>query len=356
MNPSAYLPNVIRNNIAYVNPFRKKIGYIGWVGHGNIGDEAMFQAIQRLFSPSSLLSYSHIKKIIQWDVKNKAGLFKGVCLGGGTIINTGYIKEVRDALNSNYKVFAFGSGVSDSSLSEQNTYDSKNFDEWIKLLHSCLFVGVRGPDSQAILAKKGVKATIIGDPALSFCRDVVVPKSGNKIAGINVGYATGAMAFSANKIRETILDVCRRMKDDGWRFIFYPMWEKDLKEIKPIADDLGDAGTIFKSTNSIEGLLTSMESCDVVIGQKLHSVILAAAANTPGIMIEYRPKCLDFMRSIGCEDFSINEKNLNAQTLWEKLNILTDNLEVRQGNIHDQVVKYRDIQKATAESIMNDLL
>ena len=36
---------------------RKILGYIGWVGHDNLGDEAMFQAIQSLLAPCVLTSF-----------------------------------------------------------------------------------------------------------------------------------------------------------------------------------------------------------------------------------------------------------------------------------------------------------
>ena len=42
-------------------------------------------------------------------------------------------------------------------------------------------------------------------------------------------------------------------------------------------------------------MITALSECDVFVGMKLHSQILAICAGVPTLAIEYQPKTVDFM-------------------------------------------------------------
>jgi len=46
----------------------------------------------------------------------------------------------------------------------------------------------------------------------------------------------------------------------------------------------------------------AVRSCDALLGVRLHSAIFAYAAKVPFLLVEYHPKCSDFMTEIGCTD------------------------------------------------------
>jgi polysaccharide pyruvyl transferase WcaK-like protein len=50
---------------------------------------------------------------------------------------------------------------------------------------------------------------------------------------------------------------------------------------------------------------------------KLHATVLATCALTPSIMLEYRPKCRDYMESIGQGRFTFKTSDFRAGELWE---------------------------------------
>jgi polysaccharide pyruvyl transferase WcaK-like protein len=56
-----------------------------------------------------------------------------------------------------------------------------------------------------------------------------------------------------------------------------------------------------------------LERCDVFVGIKLHSVILSYCANTPAIMVEYQPKCRDFMASIDMEQYNVRVDEFKSE-------------------------------------------
>ena len=86
--------------------------------------------------------------------------------------------------------------------------------------------------------------------------------------------------------------------DKGWEITFLPVWEDDLPYIEEAARRINKQVKIFRKYRSVPDTLRFMESRDVFIGEKLHSVALACCAYTPSIMLEYQPKCRDFMTSL----------------------------------------------------------
>ena len=58
-----HILNNYTKNIQYLIPGVKKIGYIGWLGKGNLGDEAMYIATKKAFGGACVLPYKYSKKI-----------------------------------------------------------------------------------------------------------------------------------------------------------------------------------------------------------------------------------------------------------------------------------------------------
>ena len=54
--------------------------------------------------------------------------------------------------------------------------------------------------------------------------------------------------------------------------------------------------------DDLDATLRLLASADLVVGERLHAVVLAAAVATPFVAVEYRPKVRDFAGSLGRED------------------------------------------------------
>ena len=143
--------------------------YIGWLGHGNLGDEAIFWAFKELFKRVQFRDYPYIGKIL----KKFPGLVDYIFLGGGTLIGNYpmYLDTARMLIDAfpKAKRIAFGTGVRNPVFWKNNMKSSLK--EWVELLNEFDFVSVRGPLSSGILQDYGLDASkihIIGDPALFF--------------------------------------------------------------------------------------------------------------------------------------------------------------------------------------------
>jgi polysaccharide pyruvyl transferase WcaK-like protein len=61
--------------------------------------------------------------------------------------------------------------------------------------------------------------------------------------------------------------------------------------------------------------------CDIVLGMRLHSIILAANAQVPVLGLVYDPKVRNVMRQLGCEEYAID---LSAATAVDLLRLFED--------------------------------
>ena len=163
---------------------KNKISYVGWIGHGNIGDEAMYLVSRKLLKDYDLsldCVWSGQNKV-QRLIRNYGS--KVTFFGGGTIVPLWFAKgkNKRRMLN-----IAFGVGVRNPSY--WGNFESSiinDFKEW-KLDH----LGVRGYMSQKILADWGIESEVIGDPVLYLRPKDYKDIFKNNSVVINIGQSEG---------------------------------------------------------------------------------------------------------------------------------------------------------------------
>ena len=167
-----------RKLIAYSFAPRNSAVYSGFDGYLNLGDEALIQAIRKVFSPYRLCtppqSVGGLGRALTASRRHELAI-----LGGGTLIGA----NLPDGSNPFRDRFAqiraradraitFGTGVGALSANES---ENKWLLEWKPLLESCSYVSVRGPESVRSLASIGIHAEMIGDPACALAADPVEP-------------------------------------------------------------------------------------------------------------------------------------------------------------------------------------
>ncbi len=97
-----------------------------------------------------------------------------------------------------------------------------------------------------------------------------------------------------------------------------------------------------------------LASADVVVGERLHAAIMAAAAGTPFVGLEYRPKLRDFARSVDQEDFIVRTDEMDRlQSVFERVSSERDEVAAHLG---DSVSRYRSLQRDAAETLRRRLL
>lgn len=317
---------------------RPGISYVGFTGRANLGDEAIMAAIDRLL-PGFDIRREHPDPI-------------ALMIGGGTIINSKnyYLTRVLREDRPGLPLFTFAPGVRDPDFWGV----TEPMDDWMSIFRSAEPMTVRGPDSARHLATLGWPGAVrvIGDPALSLA-PVEVPASEGEaiVAPLNTnGYLIGgsdAAVFSA------LAKECERLADLGMNVTLMSSFPEDDRWILEMERMIDAPVEYFCGYASLEETLARIAGASLVIGERLHASILAAAMRTPFVALAYRPKTLDFIRSIGAEDLALTTGEL-ASLEPTVDSVLADANGVTR-IIADGVDPLVDLQRQHAEYIAHSL-
>jgi len=363
--PNSFFPSATRSSMALkrqiksaahdiglVTTFKKRAAYIGWLGYDNLGDEALLVSCERILGNNIFLySKQYIGKLAQFFFK---GQFDAVILGGGTLIPGGaYLNRYR---REGYrKKIIFGTGVEDPAFCGFNKKKRLNIEAWVAEINKSHYISVRGPRSKEILESWGVNKpiNIIGDPALIMRRKKLFRKKKEKTLGINIGFTDGDLwGQSDDAFFHALITQLKVLGKNGWSFKFFPVYEKDVRYIFKAMEALGQYHvSLADNYLNLESFLVQVENVDIFVGEKLHSVILAMCTYTPSVMLEYRPKCLDFMKSMDAEDFNIRTDRIRDGNVVDKINSLYENLEFAQNKLFEIIRKTSDRLEAAAVKI-----
>lgn len=342
-------------------PDPKMIYVGGWHGHNNLGDEALYISLQTLFSTFKFLDF-------------ESGLESGICkkiikktgrsiLGGGTTI--GYrrstINKIEYVFGNSASNVVFGSGVNDISFFKKHV-DSAAIKEaasrWCDMLNACAYVGVRGPLSKAILNEWGVRnVEVIGDPVLSLaddsCPDPVSTE--DKIIGINI-CDLDLIWGSKEKYIEDVIEFSKLARRNNWKIKWFVVYPKDLKLTKYIARETETEEEIYKIYHDPLAFKDIVKKVNVFIGTKLHAVILSLCSYTPSLMLEYQPKCLDFMKSIDMEKMTIRTDRIAADSMVQTIEEIRHNTKAYSSDIFKNIQTLKQQQILKAKGIEKKLL
>lgn len=287
---------------------RRSGRYVGVLGIENLGDEAVYSAIRGYFQPVPMLWCSlpvrprWLNRLVTCRRQDLLVLGGGTLIGGGTRDGNPCLDAFEEYWgNARYRL-VFTTGVSSVDFERDDPALARRLSRWKRLLGQADFVGVRGPDSQASVERWGIKAEVIGDAACHFVRDEDFWAPRNKLLGINVGRS----GRDYPELEEAAAAFLRRRIDEGWHVEFFVVWPPDLEStlrtarLARIADPV-----IHKHYFSAEAYQQAVRRVVALIAIKLHAGILSLVAGVPTILLDYNPKCRDFMRSVNLLDLNL---------------------------------------------------
>ena len=311
------------------------MSYHGWVGHNNIGDEAIYTACRNMFDECHLVQSKYI------DDNSTPELF-----GGGTIwppsrhkktesltagIGVGVIQpKYRNRKYSKIDIGYYLNKMDHGELLDKKSvnwllrpanhlFDSvtiKNHcvrPEDYKILNEFEYVGVRGPLSKQILNRYGIESTITGDTALILEPDSYESANKKQVA---ITLRDGGHKWSnSNEYIKIIENFCHQ-NSERYQFIFLPLKPSDIPLHIQLTQKVSNSIFIDHCTTpDVKGVINQYSKCDFVISERLHGNVLSACSYTPFISIEYRPKNKDFSKSLDMKKFNIKNKNLSVSKI-----------------------------------------
>lgn len=345
----AYLREVVR----YTFTPEPSAFYIGWVGYENLGDEAIMAAACEAFTPINMAYLRHVPtSYLRFLVERKRNRF--ALLGGGTQIGPrSPLRQFTYALDRFGKGITFGTGV--TPVDSVST--PKWLRDWGQALERCDYVGVRGEESAKTLAMVGVKAEVLGDSACLFAQPPGFWRPAPRKIGINIGQSGGHVFGSEEDIVVKLASLVKLLIAGDWQVELFCVWPPDLEIVKKVRDLVGVRSiTIHQCYASAADYLERTRHLSVFVGVKLHSVVLAMCAGVPSLMLEYRPKCREFMNSVGMGEYTVRTDELIPEVLLERIELLAACAPQISRDILSKLNTYRNLQLERAKSLSEQLL
>ena len=312
------------------------IEYVGLPGQSNLGDDAMLAAIR------SLMPWANV------DVG--VGDPMVVMLGGGTLLNAGsyYRNKMERVDGPNNERIVFGTGM----RSPEFFGTTEQYEDWEPFLRSSLFVGVRGPNTLESLRAWGYEGSveIIGDPALSLRAPTGVERVDGRVVVSPLFTSGETWGKDDGVVFDWFATTIGRLVAEGRDVVMMTAHPNDDRWALDVMRKAGHPDLPYLAGyDDLEASLRLIASADLVIGERLHAVVLAAAMGTPFVAVEYRPKLRDFAASVGREDAVLRTDEM--ERLDEVVDLVVARSAEHTAETATAVAELRKRQADAAESI-----
>ena len=295
------------------------LAYLGFAGRGNMGDELLFDIFSKHLAPRQLCLYPRTpRELVSYLGSLRPPRRPTLLLGGGTFIGGPWWRshiERSALLVQPAHVVMVGAGAM-GSLAGQPGGEStaREIARWMSVLGRCDQVTVRGPLTQQLLADAGIESRVVGDPALlaDFRRALRVPR----LLGVNLGPTNGFGSVAAEAIISQIVDavLALAVRTASWRVRVVGANHEDAEVSAQLVERLMTADIEVEVAMAPDPVAFAdlIAPCDVFVGQRLHSVVVATVLGVPALMLSYALKCDDFMASINRQRWSLPIDRLDS--------------------------------------------
>jgi len=311
---------------------RRRVLYLGWVNHGNLGDEVcrdvfvaqLAAAARGRCEPEVVALYP--SGISEQDFRRLRPNL--VVLGGGSTLGLPYVGPLVIAHRFGVPTAVWGSGIdrlSDPALaaltrgappSLSDIYTDEIF-HVREAVNGCSAAGVRGPHTLEVL-----KLIQSGPPSLEVCGDPGLllmagssdlgsdasgpPEwfgAGDPVIGVNWGRTRNRLyGGSEDRPASLLAQALDRLLPEV-RVFLYAVWSEDLTALRVLASRLGQPERVLYHDRVFPApvLGSLLKKCFFTINLKLHGNVFSAAVGRPFVCLAYSSKAYDFAASVACE-------------------------------------------------------
>ncbi len=355
VRPAVRLAPTVVQRCVYKLRARPVHGYIGWLGRGNLGDEAAFAGIKRLRPDIAWAPATHLGRAFR--LACAVGLdgpkfYRSVALGGGTLINPGMFRLwVRELLRAGQSMWCCGTGVGSSGWKFDVDPDLA---AWSSLLAEFKGIGVRGPKSKEQLESIGAQhVEVCGDLALALARDQLSDLDEPRTLAINVSLPTrSGDPVDGENLMNTLVSVARRWCGRGGRILPLALDREDIAPLTDFARLANLDGTRVLFPLDPVHVIEKIAGCAAVVGVRLHSAVLACCAGVPCVLLAYRPKCLDFMLSMGLQEANIDLLQAKPGSIENRIESLIARPPLERTEILAVAKRWANVQKTFVDRML----
>lgn len=368
----------------------KKISIHGFYGQGNLGDEAILKALLQEFS-----KFSDIKVVVFSSKPKQVSLTHGVSsvhskgrrsilrriweiktsdlfiLGGGDLLKdygnnssslTGWLRLLRFAKRLNVKTALFAVGV------ENIRYDKSG-----KLIKEALdgvdLITVRDCNSKDILRDIGVtnEIKVVSDPAVLLTNIHADKIEDNLISSkviicirhwFSKGFYIEKPEVNENFIQSLSVMADFLIEHYNTKIDFIPFRTTSYDDDRIVAKQVvsymkhKDKIHIYSYAPEVDEFIEMAKQSSLVIGMRLHSLILATSIGVPVIGLEYMPKVRAYMESIKQSEYSLDLETITSEKLINKILVTFERYKERSNIISSEVSRLKKLVSTNIEDLI----
>ena len=358
-----------------------KVLLSGYYGFDNAGDDAVLFAIVQALRETipevdiTVLSNQPEKTAAQFQVKavnrwGKTSLPKAIkecdvlISGGGSLLQDVtskngilyYLGVIKLAQIMRKKVIVYAQGIGPVK-------EPRNRALVAKILNKVQAITVRDFDSRRELMEMGVYREILVavDPVLGIPADSIDEVMGRKLLSEfeacftdnkkTVMVAARNWKHSDHFFKE-IADSCDAMVEQGWQVVFLPFhYPEDVEAGRSIAALMKQEAIVLSGNYSPQETMAILKNADLVVGMRLHSLIMGAALLKPMVGLSYDPKVTSFMQLLRQPD-CYDVDSVEAAQLIRSMKRLCQQTEKEQTMLARNMEIIARQAKAPAEMIL----
>lgn len=333
----------------------------GYYGFGNAGDEAVLAGLVRAFrarrpaeeldlcalsiAPGETRRAHGIEAAHRYRAKTVIRALSqtdALLSGGGSLLQDVtsphsifyYLGVVRLAQMMGKKTMFIAQGIGPLTLSRSRRLTAS-------VANRLNAITVRDPGSAVLLREIGVSrppVEVTADPALLLAPDAPPPPTGNPAFGVALRpwHGHDALAFH--------VAAAARQALPGRRALVFPMQpqsDKELAEQFTREWHQESRTTLCSTETGLAALTQNLASCEMVIGMRLHALILAAACGVPSVALSYDPKVAAFMRLSGQDDAVYDLGHADTDALADLLARVWATREARAAALRERLPALR---------------
>lgn len=359
----------------------KRVAISGYYGFNNLGDEAVLEAILKNIRGSfpdaeiTVFSATPEETARQYGVRSVGrtapfGILKTLAWcdvlvsGGGSLLQdvTGHLSvlyylsliAVAKLMGKRAMVYSQGIGPIRKRVNRLMTR---------LVLNQADAITVREPKSRADLVEIGVPSNriiVTADPVISLrCNpegggtDHLPPRSGGKTLRIGLAFRGQDLRFKADeKLAEAIGKVRERL---DVQVVLVPYYRRqDLPMVERLESILGESVCSVRSDVRVQEMIDLTAELDVLVGSRLHSLIIAAVCPTPMVAVSYDPKIEYFMETVN-QRVAADVRDIDSDALAEAIIHAVENKAAICSDLQSRVEKL-SLSLGRNEAILGELL
>jgi len=353
----------------------KTVVISGYYGFGNSGDEAvLFSIIQTLRSlrqnlrlivlsnePAKTTKASGVEAVNRWNMFSVLRALRQSDLlisGGGSLLQdvTGprsilyYLGIVWAAKLLRRRVIFYSQGIGPVGMA---------LSRWLvkKIVNLVDVVTVRDERSRKELLDMEVirpPIHLTADPVLGLSREDLNLTAGKELLLRNgIDFCRPVLGVSVREWRgltgyyRVLAKGCDHLARQGWQVVFIPMhFPADIAPGREVVRLMQEPAVVLRENSPVTTVMGVIGHAGLMLGMRLHSLIVAAVAGVPLVGISYDPKVASFLKQVE-QPSAGKPETLTEAELIQTLDHAILNIAKQQNKVYERVADLRqDARKA----------